>query len=704
MDLAFDVRHLFWQKGTFQKNRLAIRNNFPSFLIFIRVILKPTVRRMETQPTRESKDKKIYLETGKHLRLKGAWRSFLNLLSILGLLIISSYVFSFNPFGGVQVDFFYLYLLLAFFLPPLFLCTPARMADRDRLPWYDLLAAFLGFIIPAYFATRAEEILFGWHEIGPLYAVVMGCIYFVIVIEAARRSAGTVFAVVILIFAIYPVFSSYMPGFFYCPMDFSIPGTISIHMFSTESLMGAPLHVLGEIIIGYYIFAQMVNAAGAGKFFTDLALALFGKRRAGAAKTACVSSGFFGSISGSGIANVLTTGTFTIPAMKKEGLPSYFAGAVEACASNGGILLPPIMGAMGFIMAQFMEVPYPTVAMVAVVPAILYYVVIFMQIDAYAGLHGLKPPPILSDVPPIWQTVLRNWHIVVSIGIVTFIMFALYLVDWAPWIASLFLFVMIQIRKENRLKWNNIFDLFGTLGRSVAQVTALFAAIGMVMGSFVVTGLAYSFPYQVSRLSGNNLFLMLILGAASCFILGMGIPIIAVYIFLAIVVAPGLIAAGLNEYAVHFFLVYCACWASLTPPVATVAYVAAELAGAPPMKTGFYSMRLASAKFILPFFFVINPALILRGKSVLEEIWMISTCFFGLMLISGALEGYLWVIGKIGWMARISLLAAGFLIAMPTLGTDNWGIGLAASSIAVLWFAKGKKRESESVNKNSRTG
>jgi len=684
------------KKGIFQKNHFAIRINSPSFLKRIRIILKRTVRRMETQRTREPKDQNIDLETGKHLRLGGAWRSFSNIFSIFALAIVFSYVFSFNPFGGVQVDFFYLYLLLAFFLPLLFLWTPARAADKNRLPWYDLLAAFLGFIIPAYFATRAEEILYGWHEIGPLHAVVMGCIYFVIVIEAARRSAGMVFAIVILIFALYPVFSSYMPGFFYCPMDFSLPRTISIHMFSTESLMGAPLHVLGEIIIGYYIFAQMINAAGAGKFFTDLALALFGKTRAGAAKTACVSSGLFGSISGSGIANVLTTGIFTIPTMKKEGLPPYFAGAVEACASNGGILLPPIMGAIGFIMAQFMEVPYPTVAMVAVVPAILYYAVIFMQIDAYAGLHGMKPPPILGEVPPIWQSILRNWHIVASIGIVTFIMFVLYLVDWAPWMASLFLFVMIMVRKASRLKGNEIFDLFGALGRSVAQVTALFAAIGMVMGSFVVTGLAYSFPYQVSRLSGDNLFAMLLLGAASCFILGMGIPIIAVYIFLAIVVAPGLIAAGLNEFAVHFFLVYCACWASLTPPVATVAYVAAELAGAPPMKTGFYSMRLASAKFILPFFFVINPALILRGNSVLEEIWMISTCFFGLMLISAALEGYLWLIGKIGWLARISLFAAGFLIAMPTLGSDYWGMGLAASSIAVLWFAKGKKRERKS--------
>jgi len=434
----------------------------------------------------------------------------------------------------------------------------------------------------------------------------------------------------------------------------------------------------------------MINSAGAGKFFTDLALALFGKTRAGAAKTACISSGFFGSISGSGIANVLTTGVFTIPAMKREGLPPYFAGAVEACASNGGILLPPIMGSIGFIMAQFMEVPYPRVAMVALVPAILYYAVIFMQIDAYAGLHGLKPPPITKDIPPILRTLISNWHILGSIGIVTFIMFVLYLVDWAPWIAALFLFILTMSRKNTRLGLNDLIDLVGNLGRSIAQVSGLFAGIGMVMGSFVVTGLAYSFPYEVSRLSGGNIFAMLILGAAACFILGMGIPIIAVYIFLAIVVAPGLIAAGLNEFAVHFFLVYCSCWASLTPPVATVAYVAAELSGAPPMKTGFYSMRLASAKFILPFFFVINPALILQGQSITNEIWIISTCFLGLFLISAGLEGYLWVIGKIGYIARIGLFLAGFLIAMPTIISDYWGICMGAILLVLLWLMKRK--------------
>jgi TRAP transporter 4TM/12TM fusion protein len=635
-------------------------------------------------------DSDFDLEMTKYPRMGPGLRRFIAGVSILAILFSLSYVFSFNPFGDVQVDFFYLYFLLALFLPLLFLWSPARAADKNRVPWYDLLAAVLGFLIPAYFALKAEEILFGWAAIGPLHATILGCIYFVLLIEAARRAAGWIFAVVIAFFSLYPIWSDYMPGFFYCPMKFSFLRTISIHMFSPESLMGAPLHVLGETLIGYYVFAQMIGSAGAGKFFTDLAVALFGNTRAGAAKTACISSGLFGSISGSGIANVLTTGVFTIPAMKREGLPGYFAGAVEACASNGGILLPPIMGAIGFIMAQFMEVPYPTVALVAVVPALLYYAVIFMQVDAYAGLKGIKPLPILQEAPPLWRTVGRNWHIVSSIGVISYLMFALYWVDWAPWIASLWLFILTMVRKESRLKFGSIVDLFGGLGRSVSHVAALFAAIGMVMGSFVVTGLAYSFPYEVSRLAGGNVFVMLLLGAAACFILGMGIPMIGVYIFLAIVVAPGLIAAGLNEFAVHFFIVYCSCWASLTPPVATVAYVAAELAGAPPMKTGFYSMRLASAKFILPFFFVINPALILRGTSVGEELWMIGTCFFGLMLISAALEGYLWILGRVGWAGRLALFASGFLIAIPTLVSDYYGLGLGALTLLLLFMKKPK--------------
>jgi TRAP transporter 4TM/12TM fusion protein len=615
-------------------------------------------------------------------------------LMLLAMILVIINVFHLSPFGIVMVDFFYLYLLCALLVPLVFLLMPARAKDESKLPWYDLLLALISFAIPPYFAYRAEEILTTWTTLAPSHAVLLAGIYFVVLMEAARRAAGWIFTAIALVFALYPVVSSHLPGPFYCPVPFPLSRILSVHMFGYESIMGLPMHLLGDILFGYYVFAVTLQAAGAGEFFTQSAMAIFGKARAGSAKTAVISSGLMGSVTGSGIANVLTTGAFTIPAMKKEGLPAHFAGAVEACASSGGIMLPPVMGAVGFLMAQLLEVPYPKVVLVATAPAILFYSVIFMQVDALAARTGIKATPSADRNYLIWPVFLNNIHILFSIAVLVFVLFRLYLVAWAPWIATGVLLISIMIKRERRLSRNNLVPFLVNMGKSVSIVAALFAPIGMIMGSFVVTGLAYSFPYEIVRLAGGSLFLLLLLGATGCFILGMGVPPIAVYVFLAIVLAPGLVRGGLDEMAVHFFIVYCSLWATVTPPVAIVAFVAAGIAGARPMRTGLECMRLALAKYLLPFFFVLNPALVLQGKTTLEHVHMLGACFLGLMLMSGALERYMWLIGRISYPVAFCMFSAGFLIAYPNGFTHLLGAGLAAimlSFLIALKILRGRK-------------
>lgn len=584
------------------------------------------------------------------------------------------YLFHWTPFGFLLTDISYLYVLVAAFLPLCFIWIPlSSKAPREGVPWYDSVLAVLSVVPPLYFVFNEWEVLtLGWETGAPTVPLVLSVLLWVLIIEAGRRAAGPVFACVILVFSIYPLFSSLMPGFLWSP-SYSFSHLASFHALSEESILGIPLHVFGRLFLGYMIFALVLQALGAGKFFNDLALALVGKTRAGNAKVAIIASGFFGSISGAPIANVMTTGAFTIPAMKKEGLPAYFAGAVEATASAGGALMPPVMGAVAFIMAEFLEVPYAEVCLVAFVPSILYYICLFSQIDSYAARIGLKAPPITVEVPPIWRTLLNNSHIIVSFIALIIMLFFLRLSAQGPWIASAIGIGIAMCMKGTRLHLRGFVRLLEDTGRVLGELMGIMGPVGMIIGSLIITGIAFSLPYEIVGLAGGNWVLVLLLGAVSSFILGMGVTISACYIFLAIVLAPGLVSFGFDIMAVHLFVLYCGMMSYITPPVALTAFAAATISGASPMKTGVQAMKLGVAKYILPFIFVTSPALILRG-SVAEMLLVIPTCLIGLVIVSGALEGYFWKLGNLTMAIRVLLFGAGMLLAVPTLNTDIYGI------------------------------
>ncbi|MFC2042290.1 TRAP transporter permease, partial [Chloroflexota bacterium] len=594
----------------------------------------------------------------------------------IALFVAVVYVFHFTVFGLIMLDTGYLMLLVALFLPLVFIWIPASAGKyTNGLPWYDILLVLLSFVIPFYFFLVALERTIGWAFAAPQYATIMGGILWVLVVEGARRTVNNLFAVVVLVLSLYPLYGFLMPGFL-VSAHFSLTRTINFHIFSDSSFMGIPLHVFGGIVIGFLVFASAIKAAGVGRFFNELSVALLGTTRGGTAKVAILASGFFGSVSGSPVANVLTTGSFTIPAMKKAGFPPVFAAAVEATASTGGSLMPPIMGASAFIMAEILQVSYAQVALAAFIPSLLYYLTLFFHIDAYAARKSLKPERILVAQHKIRWILLDNLHIIIGFAVLIYLVFALYLILWAPWFSTVIVFAIAMVRAKTRLNLRNYVSFVEDLGKNLGEMVTIMVSAGLIIGSFLITGIAFSLPYTIVSMAGGNIYLVLVLGAIAAFILGMGLPTVASYIFLAIVLVPGLIAFGLDPFASHLFVMYMAMISMITPPVCISAFTASVLAGCDAMKTGFRAMRLGIAIYFIPFFFVMNPSMILRGTP-LNSLQTILTAVLGLALLSGALEGYIWRIGNINIPARVLFLASGFLLAIPTTFTDQVGAGIA---------------------------
>jgi TRAP transporter 4TM/12TM fusion protein len=397
-----------------------------------------------------------------------------------------------------------------------------------------------------------------------------------------------------------------------------------------------------------------------------------------------------GSVSGSVVSNVLTTGVVTIPAMKRTGFSPAYAGGVEACASTGGVLMPPIMGATAFVMASFLGVPYTTVIAAALIPSLLFYFGLFMQIDGYAAKRGLRGLP-RAELPALARTFAEGWQYLFVFALLIWMLLVLQQEAVAPFYATAMLLVINQLWPRHRLDRKRLVALLEGVTRSLAELAALLAGVGLIIGALSVTGLAGTLANDLVYLAGNNVYVLLVMGAITSFIFGMGMTITACYIFLAIVLAPPLVAAGFDPVAVHLFMMYWGMVSFITPPVALASFVAAGLAGAPPLKVGLQSMRLGSTMYFVPFFFVLNPALILRADPLQIAI-VVVTAFIGILLIASALEDHLvgWGrlgAGPLGALARLLLLAGGAAMAQPgggTLGLGHLELSLLAVGAVAL--------------------
>ncbi len=651
-------------------------------------------------------------------------------------------IFSLKFFAGVVIlDNSYLYLLLGLYVSLVFVIFPAtRRSARDHVAGLDILLFALCVTIAVYFSlTGLRSIEEGWEFESPTLPVVLAFVMWALVMEAVRRAAGWAIFVIFGIFSLYPVYAdaAFIPDMF-SGLSQDLVGTARYHLMSEESVLGIPMRVFGTLIIGFIIFGVTLQTTGGGKFFIDLAFALLGGVRGGPAKVAIVASGLFGSLSGSVVTNVLTTGAMTIPAMKRAGYPGRTAAGIEACASTGGVLMPPVMGATAFVMASFLDIPYLTVAAAAAFPSLLYFFGLFVQIDAYAARHDIRGLP-KAELPSASRTLKEGWYYVFAflllitllvymkreahapfyatvallalsqfgkighrdpwfyllgagiVGYLAVVLTSLHFnaayVTTAPVAAAVLVLVLSQVPAKIRVSLATVQGFVEANGRLLAELVAILAAVGLIIGGLMVTGMAGTFSGDLVRLAGGDVVLLLLMGAATSFILGVGMTVTAAYIFLAIVLAPALIDLGLDPIAVHLFILYWGMVSYITPPVALGAFAAASLAGERPISTGFEAMRLGSVIYFLPFFFVLNPALVLNGSAT-EILIEGTTALLGITLIASGLQGHLVWLGSLGnavpaLVARGALIAAGLLLAYPEATSNLIGLAVLVPALGL---------------------
>lgn len=641
-------------------------------------------------------------EVSRYRKLQGVWRVWV-MLAAFGSVFASVYIiFGLgNVFGTfVPLETEYFYYLLALLLPLAFIIYPLKAAHVSRVPWYDVTLALIALGITAYFSIRGNDILMiGWEYDAPQHAKYLAFALWALVLEATRRAGGRAVFIVCAVVSIYPIFSSFAPGFL-SGENISAEVTAGFHMFGTESMLGIPLTAFANLVVGFLVFGVALQYTGGGAFFLDLAFALLGKRRGGPAKVAIFASGLMGSMSGSVITNVLTTGVMTIPAMKKVGFRPAYAGGVEACASTGGVLMPPVMGATAFVMATFLEIPYSSIVVAAAFPSLLYYLGLFLQIDAYAAREGLKGLEA-ADLPKIGQVLRDGWYFIFVFALLILMLLYMQREAQAPYYASVLLIVINQFSKTHRWDWKRLGEFVQGTGILFAELAALLAGVGLIIGALTLTGKVGTLTYELVRLAGDSVITLLVMGAITSFILGIGMTVTAAYLFLAVTLAPALTHGGLDPLAVHLFMLYWGMISFITPPVAIGAYAAASIAKSDPMTTGLEAMRLGSIIYFVPFFFVLNPALIGRGE-LGEVVVVLSAAILGIVIISAGLQGYLYGVGAIrntplGWLARALLVVGGVIMALPgnspVVGLSHLEINSAAAlltglGVAASWAAR----------------
>jgi TRAP transporter 4TM/12TM fusion protein len=569
-----------------------------------------------------------------------------------------------------------------------FLHYPAKKGERrGPLPWYDALLALVGFVTGWYVAFDFADLSTRLFE-APLKGLITATIFFVLTLEGLRRTIGSPLAVILIFFMAYALVGHRVPGALQT-REVQLDRMMVYLGIDTSGLFGLIMLVGVTVVIPFLFFGQLLHSSGGAGFFNDLSLGLMGRFRGGAAKISVVASSLFGTISGVVVSNILATGVITIPLMKRTGFTPAQAGAIEATASNGGQLMPPVMGAVAFVMADFLERPYTDVVIAALVPSILYYIALFIQADLEAGKMGIQRVPE-SEIPAL-RPVLRS-------GIVFAVPFAvlIYLLFWAnreaeyaALIASLVVAAIGLVigYKRRRMSLRAFWEAVVQTGIASLDILLIAAAAGFITGILQATGLGFALTLLLVKLGGSNLVLLLVIAALLCIVLGMGMPTIGVYVLLAVLVAPSLVELGFSKLASHMFILYLGMMSMVTPPVAIGAYFAASLAGADPLRTCFVAMRFGWTAYIIPFLFMFSPALlILESASATETIVACATAAAGVWLVSIGMVGYLFRL--LPMWERVAFILAGVGLMLPdqiapwAAGTDIGGAVLGGCLLA----------------------
>jgi len=501
----------------------------------------------------------------------------------------------------------------------------------------------------------------------------LGTASILLLLEATRRAVGWAMVIIAGFFLIQTAYSDYFFGLFYGPPN-DLFNIVDYIWMRENGIYGIPLMVMATYIFLFILFGAILVRSGAGRFFINVALALTGSRTGGPAKAAVVSSCLMATVSGSAVANVVTTGSFTIPLMKRIGYRPHFAGAVEACASSGGQIMPPVMGAAAFVIAEFMNVPYLYVALAGLFPALIYFFSIFVMVHFEARKRNLATIAE-SELPNLKEELKRGGHLFLSIAVIIVLMVIGYTPMFAAFWAIISIFILSSLRPETRMSPTDILSALEEGARSAVSVSVACAAAGIVIGCVFVSGLGLKFTTLIVSLAGGKLWIALILTMLASLVLGMGLTTTAVYITLAALVIPALVKMGVVPIAAHMFAFYFGLVSAITPPVALAAFAAAGIAGSNPMQTGFHSMRLGIAKYILPFVFVYTPGMLFEGD------WFhilagIAGGFGGIYALTVTTEG--WMFDRVGWPVRAVMAACALMLFHSALLTDLGGWVLLA--------------------------
>jgi TRAP transporter 4TM/12TM fusion protein len=586
-------------------------------------------------------------------------RALVMAFTAIGVGLSVVYIFGLAPL----LDVTYYFLLMAVFLPMAFVFLPAHSRERNA-GWLSWLPAAATFGVTLFLAWKSQELVYQtWVPVSQTWQLVVAVMLFTLILEAARRSGGWTFLIIVLVLALYPIYADHMPGMFWGPPT-TLARTLAFNVYSADALLGVVTRVVGEVIIGFLILAALLVATGAADFFLRLAMALMGGARGGPAKVSVLASGFFGSLSGSIFGNVVSTGAVTIPAMKRAGFPAHYAAALEACASTGGMLMPPVMGAVAFIMADFTNTEYGVIVMAAAIPSVLYYVGLYFHVDGYAARRGMVGVPA-ADLPKLRDALVEGWPFLL---IVVFLVWGLVVMRWerlTPYYASALLLVLTLFKKELRLDRARLRAIGLECAKLLSQTVALLLPASFILGGLMATGVAPAIAAELIQMGGSSVVLILAIGIGVCMIFGMLGLIVAAYLMLALTLAPALEqAAGLNTLAVHLFIAYYATLAAITPPVALAAFLASRISGSDPIKTSWHAARLGIVLYFIPIFFLFEPALILQGAWHQTVIW-VTMNLIAIVVIAGASEGYLYRLGILRGWARGVLFVAGLLIGFP---------------------------------------
>ena len=623
----------------------------------------------------------LELEEGgsKKRELTGFWKKYVYVLGIIAVLF-HFYVLVIHP-----ISYWRLYLMhILFGMLLVYAIYKPGKKFKDTVPWYDVLLMLAGIGTVIYCITAERGMAYRMGSNPTITDLIAISIILLLLLEGTRRIYGMILPTVAIVFLLYCHFGQYFSGGL-SHSGYSWKKTIS-YMLGYEAVFGSPMNASATMVFLFMVFGAFLTFSGAGPFFIDLAMSLAGSKRGGPAKVAVISSALFGTVSGNSVANVVSTGAFTIPLMRSVGYKPKFAAAVEATASSGGQIMPPILGSAAFIMAELIGAPYSEIMLASIIPALLYFFTVFLMVDIEAAKNNLTG--VSKENLPKRKYVLQNLYMLLPLVVLTIVMTVLNqsAIRAASW--GILSCIIVYIIKNRKLSIKEILDAMADGAKSACGMICACGTAGIVVGVLNMTGAGIKFASFVVEVANGHLLVALVLTMLASLILGMGLPTSASYIICAAVAAPALIDMGLTAIQAHMFVFYFACISAITPPVAMAAYAGATISGSKPMEVGFTACKLGICAFIVPFMFCYAPTLLWKGAAV-DILVTIITALIGATMLSYGLQRYAGCFSlPLGIIPACILIASAFLMIIPGTVTDLIGIAGACVVLIPLFLKK----------------